>query len=113
MARISSGSVTEGFKGKVGNIVFRTRNGKTSAYYLEPIKHKPTFKQRMQRYKFRMAVQYAKSVVKDLAAKERYEAMAKKVGKENAYTMALTDHLEDLRYSKIFFPEEGGDSATI
>jgi hypothetical protein len=105
MARVSSSAVTQGFKGKVGNIVFRTRNGKTSAYFLTTRKDEPTLKQRKSRQQFTLAVQYAKSAVKDIEAKRRYEEMAIKLGKENAYTMAMADYFEEYRFSKVFYPE--------
>jgi hypothetical protein len=102
MARVRNNAVTESLRGKVGNIVFRSRNGKTHAYIINNPAKPESDKQKKNQQKFGMAVQYAKDAIADSEKKQLYTKIAKKLNKESAYSAALSDYMNDLVYAKIF-----------
>jgi hypothetical protein len=93
MAVVRMNDLVEGLSGKVGKIIFRTYRGKTYASS-RPRKHKKqSEQQRSNREKFKLATQYAKSMMNDADMKAYYKRIAKKLALPNAYTAAITEYM--------------------
>jgi hypothetical protein len=93
MAVVRMNDLVEGLSGKVGKIIFRTYRGKTYASS-RPRKHKKqSEQQRSNREKFKLATQYAKSMMNDAAKKAYYKRIANQLALPNAYTAAITDYM--------------------
>ena len=90
MATVSRNIVTTGLTGKVGNLVFRLRGSKTTAYVLSPRKAPLSEKQIEAQLKFRVAVARAKAALSIDSEREHFKALAKKEGKESAYRAAVS-----------------------
>ena len=90
MAKIKGNIVTEGLSGKVGQLVFRKRRGKTTAYVLSPSKKTATPKQEESRLRFAAAVTQARQALQNPAELKRFEQLAVKTGKESAYSAAIS-----------------------
>ena len=84
MATVTNNIVTTGLTGKVGNLVFRRRGKKTTAYVLSPRKGPLSEKQIEAQIDFREAVVLAKNALSIEAEREQFEKLAKKEGKESA-----------------------------
>jgi hypothetical protein len=89
MAKVDGNIVTTGLRGKVGNIVFRRRGNKTTAYVLSERKKPLTEKQIKAQLRFRAAVALAKQALSDQRERKRFEEMARSTGKESAYSAAV------------------------
>jgi hypothetical protein len=93
MAVIKMNDLVESVSGKVGKLVFRTYYGKT---YLSSKPSKPEKQselQRANRSKFKLATEYAKSMMKNAGKKAYYTRIARKLELPNAYTAAITDYM--------------------
>jgi hypothetical protein len=90
MAIVHRNIVTEGFRGKIGNLIFRKRGNKTTAYVMSPKKAPLTEKQKEAQKRFAMAVALAKQALTDESGKKRFEDMAHQLGKESAYSAAVS-----------------------
>ena len=90
MATVTNNIVTTGLSGKVGNLVFRRRGKKTTAYVLSPRKKPLSEKQIESQIDFRVAVMQAKKALSIDAEREQFEKLAKKEGKESAYSAAVS-----------------------
>lgn len=90
MATVTNNIVTTGLTGKVGNLVFRMRGKKTTAYVLSPRKGPLSEKQKEAQIDFRIAVMRAKNALSINAEREHFEKLAKNEGKESAYSAAVS-----------------------
>jgi len=90
MATVTNNIVTTGLTGKVGNLVFRMRGKKTTAYVLSPRKGPLSEKQIEAQIDFREAVVRAKNALSIDNEREQFEKLAKKEGKESAYSAAVS-----------------------
>lgn len=94
MARSINNILTKGLSGMVGKqMVFRTWNGKTfiSVAPRKPKKQSPL--QKENRSRFRNAIAFAKSMMKNPEKKAEYTEIAKKLKLPNAYTAAITEYM--------------------
>ena len=96
MATVTNNIVTKGLSGKVGNLVFRMRGDKTTAYVLSPRKVPQSKKQIEAQTDFREAVVLAKKALSIVADREHFEVVAKKEGKESAYSAAVAYYFKQI-----------------
>jgi hypothetical protein len=94
MAKVSKNVIVIGFKGKIGNIITRTRNGKTHAYMLSPRKVPLTENQISAQKKFAKAVAFAKEAMQDEDTYKKFVKIATKKGNESAYSAAFSWYLK-------------------
>ena len=90
MATVTNNIVTKGLSGKVGNLVFRMRGKKTTAYIQSPRKVPLSKKQLEAQIDFREAVVHAQKALSIESEREQFEKLAKKEGKESAYSAAVS-----------------------
>ena len=90
MATVTNNIVTTGLTGKVGNLVFRRRGKKTTAYVLSPREKPLSEKQIESQIDFRVAVMQAKKALSIDSEREKFEKLAKQEGKESAYSAAVS-----------------------
>jgi hypothetical protein len=94
MAITRNNILTKGLSGMVGGVmVFRTWNGKTYISSSPKKPQKQSVAQKENRLKFKMATAFAKRMMKDVAKKEEYKRLAKKMKLPNAYTAAITEYM--------------------
>jgi len=95
MAILPNASPLFGITGLVGNLMFRSINGKTvvSAYTPPRKRKKISELQQLMRQRFADAAKYAKEVTRDPVKREQYRRKAKKLGVSSAYTAAITDYM--------------------
>ena len=93
MATVSFNSITKGFGGSIGNLVFRQVRGKTIVTGKPRAPKKQSEQQRTNRLKFKQASRWAKATVNDPEKKAYYLRMAKKLKLPNAYTAAISDYM--------------------
>jgi hypothetical protein len=84
-------SPLEGLRGTLGDIVFRTWNGKTYVYPKSTKPRKQTAAQKATRDKFRNASLKAKQLLEDVTVLAHYQNEALRLNLPNAYTAALKD----------------------
>lgn len=114
MARVklkTDGSIS-GISGKVGDMVFRQRNGKTFVSKASNKTQKErTAKQQANNSNFQRAVIYAKKALADPVAKQMYKA---KVGKgKSAYNLALADFLHAPKILKVDLSGYSGKAGEV
>jgi hypothetical protein len=99
MATLSGNSPVQGMKGSLGELVFRSYHGKTVVTTKPSIlrSSKQSELQQLNRFKFRDASRYAKTMIRDDAMKEYYSRKAKKMKLPNAYTAAITDYMRKIK----------------
>ncbi len=90
MAIVRNNIITQGLRGKVGNLVFRNRGGKTTAYVQSPRKAPLTGKQKAAQLRFSLAVRKAVNALKDAETRKKFKKMAVRKGKESAYSAAIS-----------------------
>jgi hypothetical protein len=90
MARIKN-SPLEGLSGTLGDIVFRTWNGRTYVSMKSDEPRKESVAQKKNRDKFRLASMEAKEILADRAMLGHYQLEAIRLKLPNAYTAALQD----------------------
>lgn len=95
MAIVNKNVVTQGLRGKVGNLIFRKRGKKTTAYVMSPRKTPLSKKQKEAQARFSEAVALARHALEDKTERKRFEKMAIKQGKESAYSMAVSYFMKD------------------
>lgn len=89
--KINNNPLLQGWSGKIGNIIFYQRNGKTVARKVSTARRKkPSPKQEEQKYKFKKAAAYAHQVTRELQWKQAYETAASPG--LSAYNMAMADY---------------------
>ncbi|HAZ02753.1 MAG: hypothetical protein A2W90_07375 [Bacteroidetes bacterium GWF2_42_66] len=89
MATVTNNIITLGLSGKVGNLVFRRRGNKTTVYIQSPRKAPLSEKQKQAQQRFAEAVALTKQALNDESERRKFEEMAKKEGKESAYSAAI------------------------
>jgi len=90
MATVTNNIVTTGLTGKVGNLVFRRRGKKTTAYVQFPRKGPLSEKQIESQIDFRVAVMQAQKALSIDSERDKFKKLAKKEGKESAYSAAVS-----------------------
>jgi hypothetical protein len=90
MAQIKN-SPLEGMRGTIGDLVFRTWNGKTFVYARSNKPRKQSAAQKSNRDRFRNASIQAKQLLADPTLQKHYNQEAIRLGLPNAYTAALKD----------------------
>ena len=78
MATATRNLVTTGLPGKVGNLVFRIRESKTTAYVMSPRKASLSKKQTEAQLEFKPAVAQARKALSIDAEREHFKELAKK-----------------------------------
>ena len=76
MAIVTNNIVTMGLSGKVGNLVFRRRGNKTTAYIQSPRKVPLSEKQKIAQLRFREAVARTKQALSVEAERNEFEKLA-------------------------------------
>ena len=97
MAKVVNNIITRGLKGKVGNLVHRERNGKTTVYVLSPRKASFSKKQVAFQTDFKEAVYKTLTALSIEEDRKKLEEMAVKMKKESAYTAGISFHLAAIR----------------
>ncbi len=87
-------SPLEGLRGTLGDLVFRTWNGKTYVYPKSTKPPKQSTAQKANRNKFRYASLKAKQLLEDKAMLMHYQNEALILKLPNAYTAALQDMMK-------------------
>ena len=95
MAKVENNIVTLGLRGKIGNLVFRKRGNKTTAYILTPRTSPASRKQKEAQAKFGEAVRKAISALQDADTRNRFVKLAKKEGRESPYSAAISYFLRN------------------
>ena len=86
-------SPLEGMRGTLGDLVFRSWNGKTYVYAKSSEPRKQSAAQKKHREKFRDASLKAKQLLEDENMLAHYQVQAMQHNLPNAYTAALQDML--------------------
>lgn len=90
MAILKSNFLFGGISGRVGNVVFRQKNGKTVVCQRPARgKKKPSNKQLAHQQRFKEAAEFAKEELQDPERRAYYEWMARKLKLSSAYTTAV------------------------
>jgi hypothetical protein len=90
MAIVQKNLVTEGLRGRVGNLIFRIR-GKTTMTYHYTKRKAPLSKDQVDaQIRFAEAVRKARAALADPAEKKKFKKMAKREGKASAYGAAVS-----------------------
>ena len=84
-------SPLEGLSGTLGDLVFRTRDGKTHVYAKSSKPRKESAAQKKHRERFRNASMKAQLLLEDETKMAHYHHEALLQGLPNAYTAALRD----------------------
>jgi len=93
MAKVEKNLLTEGLRGKVGNLVFRKRGKKTTVYVLSKRKSPPSKKQIEGQLRFTKAVGLAREALDNVTERKKFEKIAKKQGKDNAFNAAISYYM--------------------
>ncbi len=114
MAKVK-GLLASGLRGKVGDIVYRKRNGKTHAYVLNVKNNPQSPKQKERQAKFAQASVWAKETLSDPEKKKEFQVMAKNRRKSSAYTAAVSYFLNDLteKEREALKKEEAADTTPV
>jgi hypothetical protein len=94
MAKVKKNLLTQGLSGAVGNMVFRTQGEKTSVYILTPRKTGLSNEQKEANNEYKLAVANAKQSINNPQERIKFEQMAKKERKRNAYQAAISFYLK-------------------
>jgi hypothetical protein len=94
MAIVQNNIISKGFRGKVGNLVFRKRGNKTTVYLQSPKTTPFSEKQKDAQLRFSMAVRLAVEALNDATLKKKFEELAKSKKKESAYSAAISYYLK-------------------
>lgn len=94
MARIKNSPLV-GLSGTLGDMVFRTFNGKTYVYQKSDEPRKESVAQKRNREKFSLASQQAKQALQDETRLRYYQLEALRLKLPNAYTAALQEMLNN------------------
>lgn len=90
MAKVENNIITKGLRGKVGNLVFRKRGKKTTAYVMSERKKPLTIKQEEAQARFAAAVSLAQKAISNEEGLAHFKEMARKKKKESAYSAAVS-----------------------
>ena len=94
MAIVENNIISQGLRGKVGNLVFRRRGNKTTVYVQSPRKAPLSEKQKAAQMKFSIAVGLAVRALNDAGTRKKFEKMAISMKKESAYSAAVSYYLK-------------------
>lgn len=95
MAIVDNNILVKGFHGKVGNIIFRRRGNKTTAY-VRSSREKPfTDNEKKAQTNFSIAVALAKNAMNSESERLRFETLANSEGKESAYSCAVSYFMKE------------------
>ncbi len=95
MAIVDNNILVKGLHGKVGNIIFRRRGNKTTAY-VRSSREKPfTVNEKNAQTNFSIAVALAKNAMNNESDRLRFKELAKKEGKESAYSCAVSYFMKE------------------
>jgi hypothetical protein len=87
--------LVKGLHGKIGNIIFRRRGNKTTAY-VRTDREKPfTANEKRAQKNFSIAVALAKNAMNIESEKLRFEKLAKSEGRESAYSCAVSFFMKE------------------
>jgi hypothetical protein len=114
MALSKNNPLTKGLSGMLGGtVVFKIVNGKTiiSNRPKKPTKESPL--QKDNRNRFRMATDFAKSMMKDPVKKAEYREKALELGLTNAYTAAITEYMRKSEIKEINVEEYKGKKGNV
>ena len=93
MARVQKGALISSLRGKVGDFIIRRyRNGYVISKVPDISNIKPTKKQKAKRSRFKDAVAYAQSIIRDPEKKAEYKKTLRR-GK-TVYHSAIKEYLE-------------------
>jgi hypothetical protein len=93
MAIVKKNLVTEGLRGRVGNLIFRIR-GKTTMVYPYSKRKTPLSKEQVNaQVRFAEAVRMARGALTDKAERKKFKKMAKREGKASAYGAAISYYM--------------------
>jgi hypothetical protein len=105
MATIIGTSLLNGFSGRLGDLVFRTYNGRTVASMRPDVSESRTKKQSpaqaYTRSRFREAAAHASTMMRDPEKRAHYRQKAKELNLTNAYTAALTQYLRRPKVTEV------------
>lgn len=90
MVRVQGNIITTGLRGRVGNLVFRKRGKKTTAYIMSERKAPLSKGQKDAQIRFAQAVALAKEALQNEEQRLAFEKMAKTSGYESAYSAAVS-----------------------
>ncbi len=93
MAIVKNNIITQSLRGRIGNLVFRQRDGKTVVYSLPRAYPPPTAQQQSRRQQFAKAVSLARVAISNEAEKEFFKSIAQKG--QSAYHAALSYFLKN------------------
>ncbi len=102
MAIVRNNQLTRALSGRIGNLVFRQRNGKTVVYSLPRAYPPPTARQRSRRIQFAKAVSLAKFSISDEVQKAFFKSIARKG--QSIYHAALSYFLKNGSADQINLP---------
>lgn len=94
MAQIKNSPLV-GLRGTLGDLVFRTTNGKTFVYMKSGVRRNLTAAQKKSCERFRIASALAKHKLRQANMQMHYHLEAVRLGLPNAYTAALREALRD------------------
>lgn len=116
MATVAFNSITKGFVGSIGGLLFRQIDGRTIVSKKPRAPRKQSEQQRANRLKFKNASYWAKTILIIPARKEYYKRMAKKLKLPNAYTAAICDYMRKGEIKEIdtrLYKGNAGDTILI
>jgi hypothetical protein len=90
MATVRNNVLTSGLQGKVGNVIFRRRGNKTTAYVMSPRKAGFSKRQKDAQSRFAAAVRFAREALSNETERLKFQKMAVSKGKESAYSAAIS-----------------------
>jgi hypothetical protein len=99
MAIVKNNQLTKALSGRIGNLVFRQRNGKTVVYSLPCAYPPPTANQQIRRHQFAKAVSLAKIAINDEIQRAFFKSIARKG--QSVYHAALSYFLKNGNADKI------------
>jgi hypothetical protein len=105
MATVITSDLIESISGRMGDLIFRTYNGRTvvSSRPVIPAsrRKKQSELQAYRRSRFREASIFSKKMMLDPIKKEYYRRKAKEMRLTNAYTAALTHYLRTAKITEV------------
>jgi hypothetical protein len=93
MVKVDHNLVTQGLRGKIGNLIFRKRGNNTTVYPVPKRKAPYTLKQIEARLRFSKAVRLAREAMINDKEKNKFKKIATKQGKEGAYSAAISFYM--------------------
>ena len=101
MAIVKNNDMIEGISGMIGRHVFKQVRGKTIMCSRPPKPCKQSDQQKENRDRFRMASQWAKTILLEPEKKAYYQKKARKLKLPNAYTAAIADYMRSAKVMQV------------